>query len=57
MVVADATTSLILSGTGDVVEPEDGVVGDRFGRHLCARRGARTAGLRSLGAKTSRAAR
>ncbi len=25
MVVADATTTLILSGTGDVVEPEDGV--------------------------------
>jgi ATP-dependent HslUV protease subunit HslV len=25
MVVADANTSLILSGTGDVVEPEDGV--------------------------------
>ncbi|MGB8366138.1 MAG: ATP-dependent protease subunit HslV [Rhizomicrobium sp.] len=27
MVVADAQTSLILSGTGDVVEPEDGVAG------------------------------
>ena len=27
MVVADATTTLILSGTGDVVEPEDGVAG------------------------------
>jgi ATP-dependent HslUV protease subunit HslV len=27
MVVADASTSLILSGTGDVVEPEDGVAG------------------------------
>jgi ATP-dependent HslUV protease subunit HslV len=27
MVVADARTSLILSGTGDVVEPEDGVAG------------------------------
>ena len=27
MVVADAKTSLILSGTGDVVEPEDGVAG------------------------------
>ena len=27
MAVADATTSLILSGTGDVVEPEDGVIG------------------------------
>jgi len=25
--VADARTSLILSGTGDVVEPEDGLIG------------------------------
>jgi ATP-dependent HslUV protease, peptidase subunit HslV len=27
MVVADATTTLVLSGTGDVVEPDDGIVG------------------------------
>jgi ATP-dependent HslUV protease subunit HslV len=27
MIVADASTTLILSGTGDVVEPEDGVAG------------------------------
>jgi ATP-dependent HslUV protease subunit HslV len=27
MVVADAKSTLLLSGTGDVVEPEDGVVG------------------------------
>lgn len=27
MIVADASASLILSGTGDVVEPEDGVAG------------------------------
>ena len=27
MAVADAKTSLILSGTGDVVEPEDGIIG------------------------------
>ena len=27
MAVADTTTSLILSGTGDVVEPEDGLIG------------------------------
>jgi len=27
MAVADATTSLILSGTGDVLEPEDGLIG------------------------------
>jgi ATP-dependent HslUV protease subunit HslV len=27
MAVADATTSLILTGTGDVLEPEDGLIG------------------------------
>jgi ATP-dependent HslUV protease subunit HslV len=27
LAVADARTSLILSGTGDVVEPEDGIIG------------------------------
>jgi len=27
MAVADAKTSLILSGTGDVIEPEDGLIG------------------------------
>ena len=27
MAVADADTSLILSGTGDVLEPDDGVIG------------------------------
>src|SRR6201982_2586183 len=27
MAVADAKTSLILSGTGDVLEPEDGIIG------------------------------
>jgi ATP-dependent HslUV protease subunit HslV len=27
MAVADKTTSLILSGTGDVLEPEDGIIG------------------------------
>ncbi len=27
MAVADSTTSLILSGTGDVLEPEDGIIG------------------------------
>jgi ATP-dependent HslUV protease subunit HslV len=27
MAVADSKTSLILSGTGDVVEPEDGLIG------------------------------
>jgi ATP-dependent HslUV protease subunit HslV len=27
MAVADSTTSLILTGTGDVMEPEDGIIG------------------------------
>ena len=27
MAVADKDTSLVLSGTGDVLEPEDGVIG------------------------------
>lgn len=27
MIVADASTSLVLSGTGDVLEPDDGVMG------------------------------
>jgi ATP-dependent HslUV protease subunit HslV len=27
MAVCDKSTSLILSGTGDVVEPEDGIIG------------------------------
>ena len=27
MAVADATTSLVLTGTGDVLEPEDGLIG------------------------------
>ena len=29
MAVADARSSLILSGTGDVLEPDDGVIGIR----------------------------
>ncbi len=33
MAVADAQTSLILSGTGDVVEPEDGLIGIGSGGH------------------------
>ena len=27
MLVADRSTSLVLTGTGDVLEPEDGVIG------------------------------
>ena len=41
LVVADAESTFILSGTGDVIEPDDGVVRDRLGRQLRARRGAR----------------
>lgn len=33
MAVADTQTSLILSGTGDVLEPEDGVIGIGSGGH------------------------
>jgi ATP-dependent HslUV protease, peptidase subunit HslV len=40
MLVADATTSLILTGTGDVLEPEHGVMGIGSGGNfaLCAAR-------------------
>ena len=41
MLVADKIVSLALTGTGDVLEPEHGVDGDRLGRQLCAGRGAR----------------
>ncbi|MBI1326642.1 MAG: ATP-dependent protease subunit HslV [Alphaproteobacteria bacterium] len=33
MAVCDKTTSLILSGTGDVVEPDDGIIGIGSGGH------------------------
>ena len=40
MLVADATTSLILTGTGDVLEPEQGIMGIGSGGNfaLCAAR-------------------
>ena len=48
MAVADKQVSLVLSGTGDVLEPEDGLIGIGSGGSLCAggrarahRRGAR----------------
>jgi ATP-dependent HslUV protease subunit HslV len=47
MVVADKQTSLVLSGSGDVVEPDDGVVGIR--RHLRAFRCTCASGIRSVG--------
>ena len=43
MIVADAQVSLVLTGTGDVLEPEDGVDGHRLRRQLRARRRARAA--------------
>ncbi len=44
MIVADAQVSLVLTGTGDVLEPEAGVAAHRFGRHVCARRRPGAAG-------------
>ena len=41
MAVADKEVSLILSGTGDVLEPEDEHHRHRLGRRLCAGGGAR----------------
>jgi ATP-dependent HslUV protease subunit HslV len=41
MIVADEETMLVLTGNGDVLEPEDGDHRDRFGRQLCAGRRAR----------------
>ena len=43
LVVCDSETSLIISGNGDVLEPEQGLVADRQRRALCAGRGARAA--------------
>ncbi len=56
MAVADAKTSLILTGTGDVVEPEDGSDRHRLGRALCAGRGTRAACRSISPRKRSRAA-
>ena len=41
MIVADKDVSLVLTGTGDVLEPEAGIDGDRLGRQLRACRRAR----------------
>ena len=43
LAVADRETSLIITGNGDVLEPEYDIVGDRLGRRLCQRRGPRAA--------------
>ena len=41
--VADAKSSFIISGNGDVIEPEDDIDRDRLGRRVRAGRGARAA--------------
>ena len=35
LIVADAEHTLVLSGTGDVIEPDDGVAADRLRWRLC----------------------
>ena len=45
MVVADAKVTLILTGTGDVLEPTDGVAAIGSGGNYAARRGARADAL------------
>ena len=46
MVVADAKGMYVLSGTGDLIEPDDGIVGIGFGRPLRDGRGARARAAR-----------
>ena len=41
MAVADGSVSLIVSGNGDVLEPEDGLIGIGFGRPVCPGGGPR----------------
>ena len=36
LAVADREASLIITGNGDVLEPEHGIDRDRLGRRLCA---------------------
>ena len=47
MIVADRADSLVLTGTGDVLEPELGITGHRIGRKLRAGRGPCAGGHRS----------
>ena len=44
LIVCDTTATFVLSGTGDVIEPDDGDCGDWVGRELCAGLGARADG-------------
>ena len=41
LIVADTKGTFILSGNGDVIEPDDGIVRDRFRRDVCTCGGAR----------------
>ena len=56
MIVADKEVSLVLTGTGDVLEPEAGVMAHRLRRQLCAGRGAGT-GRQRQGRRGDRAPR
>ena len=51
LIIADKDHSFILSGTGDVIEPEDGI-GYRLGRSLCSCSGKSAYSAHSTGAKT-----
>ena len=42
LVVADAKNNFLLSGNGDVIEPDDGIIRHRLGRLLRAGGGARS---------------
>ena len=43
LVVADLEHSFLLSGSGELIEPDDGIAGDRLRRQLCPRRRPRAA--------------
>ena len=36
LIVLDSDATFLLSGTGDLIEPDDGIVGDRIGRAVRA---------------------
>ena len=48
MAVCDKSTSLILSGTGDVVEPEDGIIGIGSGGNYALAAARRSHGSKKL---------
>ena len=51
MAVADRSTSLILTGTGDVMEPEDGIIGIGSGGSYALAAARALAGVEGLGAE------